>query len=76
MINSEKLVAFNNAAHKYYLKNTSKSFDDLNDYLSYETTSWADGLHGDEWETIEQAEACGIEAASQYLEKEIGGIAK
>lgn len=61
---------FNAAANAYYLENTSKSFKELNEYLSYETTSWADGLLGDEWETIEDCIACAEEKAQQVIENE------
>lgn len=61
---------FNAAANAYYLENTSKSFEELNEYLSYEATSWADGLLGDEWETIEDCIACAEEKAQQVIENE------
>lgn len=61
---------FNSVANFYYLKHTSKSFAELNEYLSYEATSWADGLLGDEWETIEDCIACAEEKAQQVIENE------
>lgn len=61
---------FNSVANFYYLKHTSKSFEELNEYLSYEATSWADGLLGDEWETIEDCIACAEEKAQQVIENE------
>ena len=70
MDNQKMLAVFNEAAHSHYIKHTNKTFQQLTDYLSYQKSSWADGCYGDEWETIEQATACGVEAASQYLETE------
>lgn len=66
----EKKAAFNKAANDRYLANTTKTFEELNAYLSYEKNSWADDCTGDEWETIEDAIDCGQEAADQYLEEE------
>ena len=66
-----KKQAFNDAAHNYYINNTSKTFEELSDYLSYDKFNWADGCHEDAWENIEHAQMCGVEAASQYLEIEI-----
>ena len=38
-------------AHFWYIKNTSKTWEDLNysGYNSYGRFSWADGLTGEEW---------------------------
>lgn len=66
----EKKAAFNKAANDRYLANTTKTFEELKDYFSYEKNNWADGCTGDEWETIEDAIDCGQEAADQYLEEE------
>lgn len=61
---------FNAAANAYYLEHTGKTFEELNEYLSYETTSWADGLLGDEWESIEDCIECAEEKAQQVIENE------
>ena len=66
----EKKAAFNKAANDRYLANTTKSFEELKSYLSYEKNNWADDCTGDEWETIEDAIDCGKEAADKYLEEE------
>jgi hypothetical protein len=62
---------FNAMANHVYLENTSKTFEELNSYLSYEQSSWADGLIGNEWETVEACIGCAEEAASQALEAEV-----
>jgi len=69
-LNQAKLDAFNHAADTLYLANTKKTFKQLSAYLSYERTSWTDGLIGDEWDTIEHAQMCGEEAADQVIERE------
>ena len=42
---------FSLVAHLWYIKNTEKSWEELNDsgYISYDVYSWSDGLIGDEW---------------------------
>ena len=42
---------FSLVAHLWYIKNTRKSWEELNDsgYLSYDVYSWSNGLTGDEW---------------------------
>ena len=42
---------FSLVAHFWYLKNTEKTWEELNDsgYLSYDVYSWSNGLTGDEW---------------------------
>ena len=68
----EKKMAFVKSAHEAYLEATAKTYEELNEegYLSYGRYSWADGLTGDEWPTIEYAQMCGEEAASQAIEAE------
>ena len=61
---------FNAVANHEYLAKTQKTFEELNSYLSYEQSSWADGLIGNEWESIEACISCAEEAASQALEAE------
>ena len=43
---------FSMVAHLWYIKNTSKTWDELSEsgYLSYDVYAWSDGLTGDEWE--------------------------
>ena len=38
-------------AHLWYIKNTKKTWEELNDsgYLSYDVYSWSNGLTGEEW---------------------------
>jgi len=63
---------FNAVANHKYLRGTKREFGEMlmSDYLSYYQSSWADGLFGDEWETVEDCIACAEEAASQALEAE------
>ena len=68
----QKKKAFVDAAHRYYLNNTARQHRELaeNGYLMGGRYSWGDGLTGDEWESVDQAETCGEEAASQAIEIE------
>lgn len=61
---------FNAAANAYYLEHTQKSFEELNEYLSYETASWTDGLLGDEWDSVADCINCAEEKAQQVIESE------
>lgn len=65
-------AAFTAAANDYYLEHTEKTYEQLDKegYYSYGKNSWADGLNGDEWETIDDAKDAGIETAIQCLERE------
>ena len=42
---------FSLVAHLWYIKNTEKTWEELNDsgYLSYDVYSWSNGLTGEEW---------------------------
>jgi len=61
---------FNAVANHEYLVKTSRTFEELNCYLSYEQSSWADGLLGNEWDSVGYCMACAEEAAGQALEAE------
>lgn len=71
--NNESMKAlFNTTAERYYLENTTKTFEQLNKEgrVGY-APGWADGLIGDEWQSIEDCIECAKEAASNAVEKEI-----
>ena len=43
---------FSLVAHFWYIKNTEKTWEELNDseYVPYNIFSWSDGLTGEEWD--------------------------
>ena len=47
---------FSLVAHCWYIKNTEKTWEELNDsgYLSYDVYSWSNGLTGEEWDNFEE----------------------
>ena len=47
---------FSLVAHFWYIKNTCKTWEELNDsgYNPYGRFSWADGLTGEEWDNFEE----------------------
>ena len=61
---------FNAVANAWYLRFTEKSFDELQEYLSFKKSSWANGLRGDEWETLSDCLTAAMEAANFVLEEE------
>ena len=65
---------FSLVAHFWYLKNTKKTWEELNDsgYLSYDVYSWSNGLTGDEWkkDDINNIIQSAILEADFYLSQE------
>lgn len=61
---------YNQTADNYYLAHTSKTVEQLREYMSCERTNWADGLTGNEWENETECKMCAEEAATQVIEKE------
>ena len=65
---------FSLVAHLWYIKNTEKTWEELNDagYLSYDIYSWSDGLTGDEWkkDDINNIIQSAILEADFYLSQE------
>ena len=59
-----KRAAFVEAANAYYTKHTSSEMKNYNKY------DFADGVTGNEFETIEDAKIAGVEAATIALENE------
>ena len=62
---------FNATANHYYLTNTEKSFKELSEYLSYEQSSWADGINDlSVWKSIEECADCAEESAQIVIDNE------
>ena len=61
---------YNKTADSYYLSHTSKTTEDLHDYMQNERFSWSDGLTGNEWEDEAECKMCAEEAATQVIERE------
>jgi hypothetical protein len=63
---------FNRAADHYYLTHSPKSYEELkkNGYLEFKRKSWAGDCREDDWKTMEEAFACGVEKARITIAEE------
>lgn len=61
---------FNRSADHYYLNHTAKSYEELKEcgYFEFKRNMWAGA--GDDWKTMEEAFACGIEKARMAIAEE------
>ena len=58
------------AADAYYLKKTKKTYEELEVYMQFGRSSWADGAYATDFPSIETALELGEEAAWWALNKE------
>ncbi len=63
---------FNRAADHYYLSHTPKSYEELKEsgYFEFKKKLWAGDSGEDEWKTMEEAFACGMEKARMAITEE------
>jgi hypothetical protein len=70
---TDKREYFNRAADHYYLSHTSKSYEELkeSDYFEFKRKMWAGDCKEDDWKTMADAFACGIEKARTAIAEEL-----
>ena len=63
---------FNRSADHYYLSHTAKSYEELKEsgYFEFKRNMWAGACSEDDWKTMEEAFACGIEKARMAIADE------
>ena len=63
---------FNRSADHYYLSHTAKSYEELKEsgYFEFKRNMWAGACSEDDWKTMEEAFACGIEKARMAIAEE------
>ena len=63
---------FNRAADHYYMSHTSKSYEELKEggYFEFKRNMWAGVCNDDDWKTMQEAFACGIEKARMAIADE------
>jgi len=66
---ASKKDAYNTAAHLYYVDHTEKTCEEL-EAEGYHRFNWADAVDQGEFFNIDDAIACGEEAARQAVEAE------
>ena len=69
---SNKREYFNRSADHYYLSHTAKSYEELKEsgYFEFKRNMWAGASSEDDWKTMEEAFACGIEKARMAIAEE------
>jgi len=69
---TNKREYFNRAADHYYLSHTRKSYEELKEsgYIEFKKKSWADDCNENDWKTMEEAFACGMDKARMAIAEE------